>query len=185
MSTNLAYALPTRPERTEMPHRHIEIVATRSQRKARPRLAYALVTMAALFAIFIAQLLLSIALSDGAYQISSLQSAQKELLRTEQALTEQLGLLGSTQHLAANAVALGMVPSSNPAFLRLSDGAVLGAPGAVEQSGCAPSCSLIANSLLDGVPIVGAAGAAAATPATATTSPRSSHPAGLPSPVTH
>ncbi|MCB1281212.1 MAG: hypothetical protein KDB18_06785, partial [Salinibacterium sp.] len=89
------------------PRRHLDVVSTRVQKKARPKAVYALVTVAGLFAILIAQLLLSIMVSDGAYQISSLQQEQKELSRDQQSLTEQLQVLESPQHLAANAQALG------------------------------------------------------------------------------
>jgi hypothetical protein len=159
MTTNLAYALPTTAP-AESPTRHIEVVPTRQQRRARPRMVYAAVTIAGVFAILIAQLLISIVLSDGAYQISALQSEQKELSRSAGTLTEELDLLGSPQHLAASAEGLGMVSNSNPAFLRLTDGAVLGAPAAADAAAgsvIGPGGSLlVANSLLDGVPLAGA-----------------------------
>ena len=110
----------------EQQRRHIEIVATRAQRRARPRLVYAAVTVAGLFAILIAQLLLSIMVSDGAYKIAALQGVQKELSRDQQTLSEQLHVLQSPQHLAANAESLGMVANTSTAFLRLSDGKVIG-----------------------------------------------------------
>ncbi|WP_414172324.1 hypothetical protein [Clavibacter tessellarius] len=58
--------------------RHIEVVATRGQRRARPRTVYALIVVGGLFVLLLAQLLLSIGLSDGAYAIQSLQQQQKE-----------------------------------------------------------------------------------------------------------
>lgn len=128
----LAYQLPaSRPEPRE---RHIEIVATRSQRRARPRLVYAIVTVAGLLAVLVAQLLLSIALSDGAYQIASLQNQQRELVRDAEALGEQINVLQSPQNLAVSAVTLGMVSNSSTAFLRLSDGAVLGSASAASAA---------------------------------------------------
>jgi hypothetical protein len=158
MTTNLAYALPTtRP--AESPTRHIEVVPTRQQRRARPRMLYAAITIGGVFAILIAQLLISIVLSDGAYQISALQSEQKELSRSAGTLTEELDLLASPQHLAASAEALGMVSNTNPAFLRLTDGAVLGAPAAADATAgsvIGPGGSLLVpNSLLAGVPLAG------------------------------
>ncbi len=194
MSTNLAYARPLRNEpsrdtdRQSNPHRgaprsrptHIEIVTTRAQRNARPKLAYSVVTIASLFVIFAAQLLLSIVVSDGAYQLSGLQVQQKELLRTEQALLEKLQILGSTQHLAANAAHLGMVPGSSPLYLDLATGAVSSAPGTADPMGCGGGCSLVANALLTGVPLVDAAAAATQTAAqTAAVAPSSAQPAAL------
>ena len=190
MSTTLAVARPLRdkPSREadpqNNPHRgaprsrptHIEIVTTRAQRNARPTLAYSVVTIASLFVIFAAQLLLSIVVSDGAYQLSGLQVQQKELLRTEQALLEQLQILGSTQHLAANAAHLGMVPGSHPLYLDLATGAVSSAPGTADPMGCGGGCSMVANALLTGVPLVDAASVAAQTAAAA---PSSAQPAAL------
>ena len=158
--------------------------------------------MSSLFAIFIAQLLLSIVVSDGAYQISSLHSQQRELLRTEQALAEELNLLGSTQHLFGQAASLGMVPSAHPAFLRLSDAAVLGAPGSTGAIPCPETCT-VDNALLEGMPMTletptagtttagtaTGAGSAGSVTGTATAGGAGQTPAsqvtGLPSPVTH
>jgi hypothetical protein len=166
MSSNLAYSLPSASLPTASPRerehpRQIEIVTTRSQRRARPRIAYALIAVGGVFAIFIAQLLLSIALSNGAYQLASLTSRQTELGRTQSALNEKLDLAGSTQNLAANAQKLGMVGTSAPAFLRLSDGTVMGT--AVVASAAGETPGVIANSLLTGAPLSGASATTGAT----------------------
>ena len=150
MSAALAYAEPQR-RASEPIHRHVEIVTTRAQRKARPRSFYAMVAVTSVFALFIGQLMLSIVLSDGAYQISALQVEQKQLSRTSQDLAESLDLLASPQSLAQRAEALGMVVgSSSPAFLRLADGALVGTPvAAVGTAGAlGPDGGLVANSLL-------------------------------------
>ena len=129
MSAALAYGQPHRPDAQQVQPRHIEIVTTRAQRKARPKSFYAVVTVASVFGLFLGQLMLSILLSDGAYQISTLQAEQKQLSRTEQALSEQLDLLASPQSLATRAESLGMVVGTNaPTFLRLSDGSLIGTP---------------------------------------------------------
>lgn len=137
--------------------RHIEIVSTRAQRKARPRLFYAIVTVGGLFAVLIAQLLLSIVVSDGAYQIASLQQQQRELQRDEETLIEAIQVLQSPQNLAVNAVTLGMVSNSSTAYLQLSDGAVLGSAVAAKAGDRIvlgqDRTTLIANALLAGVPL--------------------------------
>ncbi|MET1043457.1 MAG: hypothetical protein ABWX59_04965 [Microbacteriaceae bacterium] len=171
MNSNLAYALPERQTPpTEQPTRRIEVAPTRDQRRARPRTVYALATIAGVFAILIAQLLISIVLSDGAYQISALQTEQKELGRTAGTLTEELDVLNSPQHLAASAESLGMVSNANPAFLRLADGAVLGTPTAATEAGGsvigAGGSLLVANSLLAGVDLAGQGLPGAVPPAT-------------------
>jgi len=127
MSTNLAHALPSASPVQETHPRHIEIVSTRSQRRARPRPIYAVIIVGGLFVLFIAQLIMSIVVADGAYQISSLQQEQKELTRTEAALTEQNEILASPQNLSAAAEALGMGYSSKtPNFINLEAGKVVG-----------------------------------------------------------
>jgi len=150
MSAAVAYARPQRGEPAAQPQR-IEIVTTRAQRRARPKSFYAVLAVSAVFALFLAQLMLSIVLSDGAYQISALQVEQKQLSRTSQDLAESLDLLASPQSLAQRAEALGMVVgSSSPAFLRLADGALVGTPvAAVGTAGAlGPDGGLVANSLL-------------------------------------
>jgi len=119
---------------------------------------YAIVTVGGLLAVLVTQLLLSIALSDGAYQISSLQGEQRELIRDAEALSEQINVLQSPQNLAVNAVTLGMVSNTSTAFLRLSDGAVLGSATAARVSDRIvlgqDRTTLISNALLVGTGIV-------------------------------
>lgn len=154
MSAVVAVSAPSRTRDVPAP-RHIEIVPARRQKRARPRAAYALVTVAGLFAILVAQLLLSIVVSEGAYEIAGLQQEQREFARDQQVLSEELQVLESPQHLAANAEALGMVTNSGTAYLRLADGAVLGAPVAATASDgirLGPDGGpLVPNQLLDGV----------------------------------
>ena len=205
MSALAAVAVPSRRGQAPPPRR-IEIVPTRHQKRARPRAAYALMTVGGLFAILVAQLLLSIVVSEGAYQIAGLQQDQRELTRDQQVLSEELQVLESPQHLAANAEALGMVTNSGTAYLRLADGAVLGAPVAAKASSGirlgTDGGPLIATQLLEGVPVTAAepassaseAGGLTVTDADAATAGApaleptggsvASSPQGLPSPIT-
>jgi hypothetical protein len=84
--------------------------------------------------ILLAQLLLSIVLADGAYQISSLQAAKHSAVLQQHALSETLDVYGSPQHLAANAEALGMVASGNAMYLDAATGAVTGSGSAAGGS---------------------------------------------------
>jgi len=217
VSTNLAEAVPAPnrkrpsvlwsgsalPAPVEEPKRtHLEVVPTRSQRRARPRALYAAISVGTLLCVVVAQLLLSIGISQGAYQLDSLQAQQSQLQRSYQAVSEDLNRVSSPQNLAANANALGMVSNSSPAYLRLSDGAVLGAP--LPANGAAGTVTgsqgnLVPNSLLAGVPLVTQAQQAAAqTPAAQTgnsgstgaatgptTAPTVPLQGALPTPVTH
>ncbi|MER3389865.1 MAG: hypothetical protein RJQ01_07500 [Microcella sp.] len=111
------------------------VIAPRESRRRRPRIVYATVAVVGVFAILVTQLLLSIALSEGAYRISALATQASELDRDAQVLVESLDALRSPQHLAANAEALGMVSNASPAYLQLADATVLGAPVAAEAGG--------------------------------------------------
>lgn len=208
MSQNLARAF--RPDdhglwspASPAPRRHVEAVPPRDERRARPRIVYALTASAGMAAIIIAQLLLSVGISQGAYEISTLQASQVELGRTAESLSEDLVKVSSPQNLAANAAALGMVSNSSPAYLRLSDGAVLGAPGAAAgkpASSRSGATGLVPNALLAGVPLVtdlppsgaqgtgiagkGANGRSAVAPAAPAAPAPVAPPTGLPSPST-
>ncbi len=188
------------PRRVQPQRAPLEVVATRRQRRARPRSAYAVATVVGVFAILLTQLLLSIVLSDGAYRITALEAQRIELDRTAQVLTERLNVFDSAQNVAANAESLGMVVSTvSPAFLLLSNGTIQGSPtpagagsGVLDGRG-----DLVGNVLLTDVPLVTLAAQGAAVSASpgvpAAAAPPVSLPSGtstvsstgaLPSPVT-
>jgi len=135
------------------PRRHLEVAPTRAQRRARPRMLPALVTIGGIGVILLAQLLLSIVIADGAYQVSGLQSAKHDAVLQQHALSEQLDLLASPQHLAANAEALGMVASGNAVYLDAKTGAVTGNRSAVGGS-MLGSGDQVGNVLLEGTALV-------------------------------
>jgi hypothetical protein len=189
MSAQIAYSIPTRRQEwsTVPPLRKMEIVTTRAQRRARPRTFYAAVTVGSIFALLLVQLLLSIVLSAGAYQISGLQSQQKQLSRVEQALTEKLDLLASPQSLASKAESLGMVVSTTaPVFLRLADGTVVGSTGTATNGsgGALATGSQVPNSLLDAAAAEAPAPGVVATESAPVTAAPVTAAGSLPSPVT-
>jgi hypothetical protein len=179
-----------RPVRSAQPRRHLEVAPTRAQRRARPRVLPAIVTISGIGIILLAQLLLSIVLADGAYTIAGLQTQQRDLLRQEQALTEQLEVLSSTQNLTANAEHLGMVASGNPVFLDLSTGSVSGDPTAAGGRLTGSSGNRIGNSLLSGATLVEPTDDQASSPADSSeadggsTAQTASSPGTIPSPTT-
>jgi hypothetical protein len=181
-----------RPDRAPAPRRHLEVAPTRAQRRARPRVLPAIVTISGIGVILLAQLLLSIVLADGAYTIAGLQTQQRDLERQEQALTEQLEVLSSTQNLIANAENLGMIASGNPVFLDLTTGKVTGNPTPAGGSLTGSRGNQIGNSLLTEATLVEPAAddEPTKTPATSSTggggsaTPSSSTPGTIPSPTT-
>jgi hypothetical protein len=161
-----APALPVGPRRAPLKPARLD-PAPHVRRAARPRIRYAIVAVTGIFGILLAQLLLSMVVSEGAYQIQALQSAHKELGRDVQELTEKQQMLSSTQNLVANAAALGMVNDPNRVFLRLSDGQVLGTPvPASAENAAVTNSDLVSNLLVKDLPVA-AAVAEASTPASA------------------
>ncbi|MFP5347740.1 MAG: hypothetical protein ACLGIA_12040 [Actinomycetes bacterium] len=100
----------------------------------RSRLPFVIGCIALLVSSLIGLLVLNISLSRGAYQVHDLQVKAARLQEREQALAEELAYRAAPAQLSAQARALGMVPGGAPAFLRLSDGALLGSPQPAPQS---------------------------------------------------
>jgi len=189
MSLATAAAPRRHPSSAPEPTRHLEIAPSRAQRRARPRLVHVLVTLGGIGVILLGQLLLSIWIADGAYQVHGLQTEQVQLQRTQRALGEQLDQLGSPQSVAARAEQLGMVSSGNPAYLDLTTGAVSGTPSAGDTGVIAGTGDLVPNSLVadGGVqlnPGLGATGQTAATGASPN-APSTPDDSVIPSPTTH
>jgi len=144
-----------RPRPAEAPRRRFVIVPSKPQRRRRPRVLHAVVAVAGLLVIVGAQLLISIAISGGAYTIQGLQSTQRTLQREQVSLSEQVQIRSSTQFLAQAAAALGMVPATNQYYLDLTNGNVAQAPSASDPWGCGGSCNLATNSLIAGLTLPG------------------------------
>jgi hypothetical protein len=190
-----AASLPRRafaPTPIEHAPRPVRAVPDAVGRRARPKLAYAVVAVGGVLAMVVAQLLLSVGLSHGAYEMSALQQQQTTLGWQQQSVSDELLNVSSPQFIAANAQALGMVINGTPAYLRLSDGAIVGVPAAATTETEIPvgPSTLVGNSLLDGVPIVTVPGAtvdpnaAGVADADATVAPVSLEN-GIPAPQTH
>ncbi len=173
MSTNLALVDPAvLPSRAPRPDRRrpelVEVAPTKAQRRARPRIAYAAVAIAALGILLLAQLGISMVLSQGAYTLNSLSAEQTKLSRTQQSLSEDLRVLDSPQNLARNAQALGMITNSTPVYLDPKTGRVYGTPTpAVADESTASTANQVPNALLDQVPLAAGPGDTATSGGTA------------------
>lgn len=106
--------------------RALRLVVARRSTAARAPFVVAVVL--SLGAGLLGLLVLNTALAQDAFALHSLQVNGHVLADREQALQREVADLQSPAALAARATALGMVPGGSPAFLRLPDGAVLGAP---------------------------------------------------------
>jgi hypothetical protein len=152
-TTALAPAVAPLPH--EGPARRLRAVEAPARRR-RPKLLYGVVAVLGAFLIAGAQMVLSIMTTQGSYELSTLSSQQRDLTYQKQILYDEVAGLGSPQYLAANAAALGMVIDESPSYLRLSDGALLGA-GEVSygrSSVDAIGRGVVPNALLTGTPLV-------------------------------
>lgn len=116
-----------------------KLTATRSTRQrtkadAVPKLRYIVVLLAGIFAILGGQLLLSIAVSGGAYEIASLKSELRGSHQKQQIVGEEISALVAPDTLATLAGSMGMVPDNNPAYIRVSNGAIVGEATPAEAS---------------------------------------------------
>ncbi|MCU1674040.1 MAG: hypothetical protein JWN77_2153 [Frankiales bacterium] len=105
---------------------YLRLVAAR--RSSAARTPFVVVVVLILLAGLLGLLALNTVLAQDAFALHALQVEGRQLADREQALQRQVADLQSPHSLASRATRLGMVPGGPPAFLRLSDGKVLGAP---------------------------------------------------------
>lgn len=129
MSTPLAQA------RGRVAHRHpwapvertrLTVVPRRSQKA--PRVPFVALVSLLLAGGVVGLLLFNTNMQQGSFVASAMEERAAVLAGKEESLRMQLDRLRDPQNIAARAKKLGMVPASNPAFIRLSDGKVLGTP---------------------------------------------------------
>lgn len=175
--------------------RRLRVVEEPSRRR-RPKLVYGIVALAGALAIGTAQMALSIMTTQSSYELSALTQEARQLTWQKQILADDVAGLSSPQYLAANASALGMVIEESPSYLRLSDGALLGAGQAAlgASSVDAIGRSTVPNALITDTPLVTAPdatieGAPVQTDVVATDGGVANTPPpltdGLPTPSTH
>lgn len=135
--------------------RHLRLAAP-LRRAGRSPLLGGLIAVGLVLVILATQLGLSIAISEGAYEVRALEIEQRDLNRVERLLSQNVDKLASPQNLAENAAQLGMVQNVRPATLRLSDGVVM---GSLESVTTEARGNLVPNSTLDSMPVIDSAGA--------------------------
>jgi hypothetical protein len=152
------HALPTPAEQQPERERHLRALPAIAPRRA-PRLVHGVVGLIGLVGIIVAQLGLSVAISEGAYRLSALQGESTALARTEQTLAEEIAVLSSPQHVAVAAGELGMLAGQPSQFLTLADTATAGGPDALHMQVAAVDAfgMHVPNALLAEAPHVPAA----------------------------
>ena len=92
------------------------------------RTPFAVLVIAILAAGVVGLLMFNTSMQQTSFKATALQDRVNVLTAKEQSLALELDALRDPQHLAVAAKELGMVAPSQPAFVRLADGRVLGNP---------------------------------------------------------
>lgn len=87
---------------------------------------FAVLCMVLLGSGLVALLMLNTALAQGSFRLHDLQAQTGRLADTEASLTQAIDRQRAPGAVAARASALGMVPATSMAFIRLRDGAIIG-----------------------------------------------------------
>jgi hypothetical protein len=88
--------------------------------------AFGIICATLLAAGLLGLLLLNTVLAQGSFTLHDLRATSDQLTDTQNALSQSLATSKSPVNIASKAVSMGMVPAQSPAFLRLSDGRVIG-----------------------------------------------------------
>ncbi|MBC9955352.1 hypothetical protein ICM05_12035 [Leucobacter sp. cx-42] len=177
-------SLPQR--RSEETPQHLHSVSATPRKKPSRVVLVSAVLVGVFLGLLGIQLALSIVISSGAYEARALKTEERDLLRVERVLSQNMDKLSSPQNLAANAAQLGMVENLHPATLRLSDGAIL---GSLETATSEVRANNVPNATLSALTPVDAAGLSAdqkpAKSQAAATSAPVRWKGKLPAPATH
>ncbi|HEY7718950.1 MAG TPA: hypothetical protein VH915_09325 [Pedococcus sp.] len=112
------------PQRRSVPRQPLRVV--RAKAGAPSSGVFAALCLLLLVGGLMGLLMLNTSMAEGSFTLHKLQATSGELTDTEEALTAAIDAQKSPANLAARAARLGMVPADSAAFLRLSDGEVLG-----------------------------------------------------------
>lgn len=115
---------PRRPDQSVRPS--IKIAAAPVRRA--PRAPFVGLVLVLLIGGLGTLLLLNTLLAQGSFAVRDLNLQVARLADRQQALQQTVASLAAPQRLARRASEIGMVPTVNPAFVRMKDGRVLGKP---------------------------------------------------------
>lgn len=128
---------PARPLPRTSPRRSAAPTPRRLRVVAPPEIrgngAFLALCVLLLLAGFVCVLMLNTAMAKGSYTMRDLQQRSDQLTDTQDSLRHSIDAVSGPGPLAKRARALGMVPAASPAFLRLSDGVVLGVAKAAKE----------------------------------------------------
>jgi hypothetical protein len=98
------------------------------RRSNAPRVPFVILVAVVLLGGVVGLLLFNTSMQQDSFKATALETQAAQLHAQEQSLQMELDRLRDPQEVAQRAENLGMVPILNPAFIRLSDGQILGNP---------------------------------------------------------
>lgn len=107
----------------------------RAPAESRTRVPFLVLCVAILAAALLGALLLNTSMAQTSYAIQDRQIALARLTERVQDLQQQVEIAASPAVLAQRARVAGMVPAPAPAFIRLSDGVIIGESDPAEAHG--------------------------------------------------
>ena len=131
MSSMVARALAPTPKRLE-DARAAGLRLVRPVRSRAKKAPFVVVVMTIVGVGLVGLIVMSTVLQAQSYESAKLDREASALETKQQAMARDVDRLQSPANVARRAIEIGMVPNANPAFLRLSDGKVLGKPQAAE-----------------------------------------------------
>ncbi|TXL62832.1 septum formation initiator family protein [Aeromicrobium terrae] len=123
MSAHLA-APRLRPQKPQTRSRALRLVAPVSSRARKA--PFVVVVLTLLGAGLVGLILISTVLQAQSFEAARLSDEADALQTQQQALSREVDRMQSPSNIAQRALQLGMVPSANPIFLRITDGEVIG-----------------------------------------------------------
>ncbi|MCW2831134.1 MAG: hypothetical protein JWP31_1826 [Aeromicrobium sp.] len=134
MSDQLARAISTVPRFSPEGAKAVGLKLVRPVRSRARRAPFVVVVLTLLSVGLVGLIIMSTVLQAQAFESAKLDRQVAELETQRQALARDVDQLQSPAHVAQRAMQAGMVRNTNPAFLRLSDGKVLGEPEPAEAT---------------------------------------------------
>jgi hypothetical protein len=130
MSTLMSQARSRVPRFAEAAVERARLTVVPRQVQRAPKVPFVTLVSLLLVTGVVGLLLFNTHMQQASFTATSLESRATVLDDRAQSLQMQLDTLRDPQRVAARAKRLGMVPPASPAFIRLSDGRVLGNPAA-------------------------------------------------------
>ena len=132
MSSILSQARTRAPRFAEAAVERARLSLVPAGRTRAPRAPFAVLVFAILGAGVVGLLMFNTHMQQASFYATRLQDRADDLTARQQALDMELERLRAPQRLAAAGKELGMVAPGVPAFVRLSDGTVIGTPTAAD-----------------------------------------------------